>query len=158
MGIDTIYFFVTVLRALAFCRLVVTFSFQRSPSSLYVGGYLQFPEVTQSPEAYHSTLPYELFQHAASFIGLLRRVSISTIPKIVCMCSVDQFCLTLFDPMGSTHQAPPCMGFSRQEYWSGVPLPSPTEKLVTLLLANGGKIAGQGFEYRPFWLHGSGSI
>ena len=25
----------------------------------------------------------------------------------------------------STYQAPPRMGFSRQEYWSGVPLPSP---------------------------------
>ena len=26
----------------------------------------------------------------------------------------------------ATHQAPASMGFSRQEYWSGVPLPSPT--------------------------------
>ena len=26
----------------------------------------------------------------------------------------------------AAHQAPPSMGFSRQEYWSGVPLPSPT--------------------------------
>ena len=25
----------------------------------------------------------------------------------------------------AAYQAPPCMGFSRQEYWSGVPLPSP---------------------------------
>ena len=25
----------------------------------------------------------------------------------------------------AAHQAPPAMGFSRQEYWSGVPLPSP---------------------------------
>ena len=25
----------------------------------------------------------------------------------------------------AAHQAPPSMGFSRQEYWSGVPLPSP---------------------------------
>ena len=25
------------------------------------------------------------------------------------------------------HQAPPSMGFSRQEYWSGVPLPSPRD-------------------------------
>jgi len=25
------------------------------------------------------------------------------------------------------HQAPPSMGFSRQEYWRGVPLPSPTQ-------------------------------
>ena len=28
-------------------------------------------------------------------------------------------------PWTATHQAPPSMGFSRQEYWSGVPLPSP---------------------------------
>ena len=27
-------------------------------------------------------------------------------------------------PWTATHQAPPSMGFSRQEYWSGVPLPS----------------------------------
>ena len=28
-------------------------------------------------------------------------------------------------PWTAAHQAPPSMGFSRQEYWSGVPLPSP---------------------------------
>ena len=28
-------------------------------------------------------------------------------------------------PQTAAHQAPPSMGFSRQEYWSGVPLPSP---------------------------------
>ena len=28
-------------------------------------------------------------------------------------------------PRTATHQAPPSIGFSRQEYWSGVPLPSP---------------------------------
>ena len=28
-------------------------------------------------------------------------------------------------PSTVTHQAPPSMGFSRQEYWSGVPFPSP---------------------------------
>ena len=27
--------------------------------------------------------------------------------------------------MDVANQAPPSMGFSRQEYWSGVPLPSP---------------------------------
>ena len=27
----------------------------------------------------------------------------------------------------AAHQAPPSMGFSRQEYWSGVPLPSPED-------------------------------
>ena len=28
-------------------------------------------------------------------------------------------------PWSAAYQAPPSMGFSRQEYWSGVPLPSP---------------------------------
>ena len=32
----------------------------------------------------------------------------------------------LVTPWTAAHQAPPSMGFSRQEYWSGVPLPSPT--------------------------------
>ena len=29
-------------------------------------------------------------------------------------------------PWTAAHQAPPSMGFSRQEYWSGVPSPSPS--------------------------------
>ena len=32
----------------------------------------------------------------------------------------------LVTPWTTAHQAPPSMGFSRQEYWSGVPLPSLT--------------------------------
>ena len=31
----------------------------------------------------------------------------------------------LATPWTAAHQVPPSMGFSRQEYWSGVPLPSP---------------------------------
>ena len=38
---------------------------------------------------------------------------------------VAQSCPTLSDPWTAAYQAPPSMGFSRQEYWSGVPLPSP---------------------------------
>ena len=39
---------------------------------------------------------------------------------------IAQSCPTLCDPMDSSlHQAPPSMGFSRQEYWSGLPFPSP---------------------------------
>ena len=38
-------------------------------------------------------------------------------------------------PWTAAYQAPPSMGFSRQEYWSGVPLPSPNTvfKLLTTL-------------------------
>ena len=43
----------------------------------------------------------------------------------------------LATPWTAAHQAPPSMGFSRQEYWSGVPLPSPeayTKKHQNLLM------------------------
>ena len=33
-------------------------------------------------------------------------------------------------PQTAAHQAAPLMGFSRQEYWSGVPLPSPGNSLM----------------------------
>ena len=33
-------------------------------------------------------------------------------------------------PWIAVYQAPPSMGFSRQEYWSGVPLPSPCRSLA----------------------------
>ena len=33
----------------------------------------------------------------------------------------------LATPRTVAHQAPPSMGFSRQEYWSWVPLPSPLQ-------------------------------
>ena len=35
----------------------------------------------------------------------------------------------LATPWTAAHQAPPSVGFSRQEYWSGVPLPSPETSL-----------------------------
>ena len=38
---------------------------------------------------------------------------------------VTQSCLTLCDPWTGAHQVPLFMGFSRQEYWSGLPFPSP---------------------------------
>ena len=41
-------------------------------------------------------------------------------------CSVAHSCLTLCDPM-DPHQAPLCMGFPRQEYWSGLPLSCPED-------------------------------
>ena len=38
---------------------------------------------------------------------------------------VAQSCPTLCDPWTVAHQAPLSMGFSRKEYWSGLPFPSP---------------------------------
>ena len=40
--------------------------------------------------------------------------------------SVAQSCLILCNPMDCiAHQAPLSLGFLRQEYWSGLPFPSP---------------------------------
>ena len=38
---------------------------------------------------------------------------------------VAQLCLTLCDPMDVATQVPLSMEFSRHEYWSGLPFPSP---------------------------------
>ena len=42
----------------------------------------------------------------------------------------------LANPWAATYQAPPSMRFSRQEYWSGVPLPSPGFYLVAVNLGH----------------------
>ena len=42
------------------------------------------------------------------------------------MCVKLLRCVRLFATLWTeAHQAPPPMGFSRQEYWSGLPFPSP---------------------------------
>ena len=41
------------------------------------------------------------------------------------MCSVAQSCLTLVIPRAVAHEASLSMGFSRQEYQSGLPFPPP---------------------------------
>ena len=43
-----------------------------------------------------------------------------------CCCSVTKSRLTLSSPVNYiAHQVPLSMGFSRQEYWRGLPFPSP---------------------------------
>ena len=50
-----------------------------------------------------------------------------TFVNIPCVCAkLLQYCLTLCDLVDCS-QAPLSMGFSRQEYWSGFPFPSPRD-------------------------------
>ena len=46
--------------------------------------------------------------------------------KVKSESEVAQSCPPLATPWTATYQAPPSMGFSRQKYCSGVPLPSPS--------------------------------
>ena len=57
---------------------------------------------------------------------------------------VSQSCQTLCDLWTVAHKAPSSMGFSRQEYWSGFPLPSPIITKFRLKLKKVGKTT------RPF--------
>ena len=50
-----------------------------------------------------------------------------------------QSCPTLCELMTAAYQTPPFLGLSKQEYWSGLPLPSPNKgKCVILYLKIGG--------------------
>ena len=49
--------------------------------------------------------------------------------KVKSESEVAQSVRLLASPWTAAYQAPPSMGFSRQEYWSGVPLPSPSEQI-----------------------------
>ena len=57
--------------------------------------------------------------------------------KVKSESEVAQSCPTLSDPMDFSLPGSSVRGFSRQEYWSGVPLPSPkrASKLVQFTLA-----------------------
>ena len=50
----------------------------------------------------------------------------------------------LATPWTAAYLAPPSMGFSRQEYWSGVPLPSPELLLEVLPISNPTLSGGMG--------------
>ena len=53
---------------------------------------------------------------------------------------IAESCLTLWDPMDCTHQAPPSIAFSRKEYWSELPFPSPhsTSFVMYIIIFPGG--------------------
>ena len=46
--------------------------------------------------------------------------------KVKIESEVTQSCLTLCDPVDGSPPGSPSLGFSRQEHWSGLPLPSPS--------------------------------
>ena len=77
--------------------------------------------------------------------------------KVKSESEVAQLCPTVSDPVDCSHQAPPSLGLTRQEHWSGLPLPSPSGRTTVLKSAKsvewtpleGGK-TGSG--WRQGWL------
>ena len=70
------------------------------------------------------------------------------------VCPVAQSCLTLCDPVDYSRQAPLSMGFSRQEYWSGLlclpprDLPGPGIEPASLVFPT---LAGGFFSTSSIW-------
>ena len=69
----------------------------------------------------------------------------------VCVCERERVSTLVSDsfvtPWTVAHQAPLCMGFSRQKYWSGLPVPFP-EDLPTWYRTQVSHIAGRFFTVR----------
>ena len=63
------------------------------------------------------------FSHEIKRRLLLGRKVMANLLLLLSRFSRVRLCAT---PEMAAHQAPPSLGFSRQEYWSGMPLPSPT--------------------------------
>ena len=74
----------------------------------------------------HGLQPTRLL-HPWDFPGKSTRVGCHCPPWTPCYyCLVASFCLTLFAiPWTVAHQVPLSIEFSRQEYWSRLPFPSP---------------------------------
>ena len=72
---------------------------------------------TKGPELFLKKLKMELPYDPAIPHGLISGESKSKVAQLS----------PIWTPwiVSSLHQAPPSMGFSRQEYWSGLPFPSP---------------------------------
>ena len=90
-----------------------SFSFSISPSNEY-SGLISF-QIDWFDLAVQGTKA-SILQHSAFFMGQL-----SLLMKVKLLSRVRLFAT----PWTVAHQAPSSMGFSRQEYWSGLPFPSP---------------------------------
>ena len=68
----------------------------------------------------------------------------------------------LVTPWTAAYQAPPSMGFSRQEYWSGVPLPSPSNEWNYLQICHIEKLCDYTLRYSKCpehsWISSSGYL
>ena len=87
--------------------------------------YVFFGEMLRSFPHFLIGLFVFLVLSCVSCFYILEINPLSVVSFAVQFSSVAQSCLTLCDPMYCSLKAPPSMEFSRQEYWSGLPFPSP---------------------------------
>ena len=65
------------------------------------------------------------------------------------MSEVAQLCLTLCDPWTVAYKAPLSMEFSRQEYWCGLPFPSPGDLPYTGIEPGSPALQAEALPFEP---------
>ena len=105
-------------------------------------GELPFPQRTFYYTCFLTYLSIPLSLHQLSSFGFISKLQTSvpsssppppcTSPCVLlsgvqCCCLVTKSCLTCWDPMDCNSPGSSVHGFSRQEYWSGLPFPSPED-------------------------------
>ena len=89
---------------------------------------LCLPETTTAKSCNISFLDFQIVSERKIYTGTsvcLHTHTVQEIITVLLLLSHFSRVRLLATPWTAAHQAPPSMGFSRQEYWSGVPLPSP---------------------------------
>ena len=92
-----------------------TWKFSRSGNSMYTSLYSQFSMVVSAQNPLSSKYVYSTGVGCHCLLQCM---------KVKSESEVTRSCPTLATPWTAAYQALPFMGFSRQEYWSGMPLPS----------------------------------
>ena len=81
-------------------------------------------------EAHQATVPGILQARTLEWVAISlsnawkRKVKVKSLSRVRLLAT----------PWTVAYQAPPSMGFSRQEYWSGLPLPSPTYAICIYII------------------------
>ena len=93
---------------------------------------INFPKVTQLPRQKRIKRPFSNKHGQSLFLAVFHTHHIKfelykTIQNTKLLLLLSRFsCVRLcVTPWMAAHQAPPSLGFSRQELWSGLPVPSP---------------------------------
>ena len=73
----------------------------------------------------HHSSKASILQHSAFFIVQLSHTYMTTGKTMLLLLSHFSRVRLCATPQTAAHQAPPSLGFSRQEHWSGLLLPSP---------------------------------
>ena len=90
-------------------------------------GHSKHPFQQHMRQLYTWTTPDGQHRNQTDYILCCRRWKSSMLLLLLLRCFSRVWLLAT--PWTAAYQAPPSMGFSRQEYWSGVPLPSPGKAL-----------------------------